>query len=156
MKMSLPTAILVGGLVVSGCTPAKLTPLKMPVHSAKSEILIYRGPAFNAGGASMVFGADESDYITLENGTYAEIFLAPESYRFFVRSTQGDRPYVLPIKLVAYDKKCLRAYANPSNYAKIALLGLGSLLGNSFLMEEVQCPPEETLSKYTKLNAQYQ
>jgi hypothetical protein len=143
-------------LIAAACTPAQLTPLKIPEASKQSEIIVFREPALNAAASELVFGADDTDYVTLRNGNYAQMYLDPRTYRFFVRSIGADQPYVLTVTLNPNDHKCFKAYANPSNLAKAALFALAYYMGNTFLLEESACLSAEDLSEYSKVDVQYQ
>lgn len=145
---------LLAGLFLAGCTPVKLTRLQAPEESQRSEVLVFRESSFNAGGIGMVFGSDGNDYVSLSNDQYAQLQFRPGSYNFFVRSTQGDKPFVLPMALGARESRCLKAYANPANLGK-AVLPVAYLLGNTFLLEQVNCPTKEELAKYGAVAVEY-
>ncbi len=153
--------IVVGTTVfLLGCSPSKLIRLKMPDLSERAELLVFREPAFNAAGGTLVFGANGEDYAELRNSDYVKIFLVPKSYQFFARDTNTDTPFVLPITLKVMDKKCLKAYANPANIAKVLLTPfllspVVHAIGNTFLLKEVSCPLPAELSSYSEITMQY-
>lgn len=164
MRSSCAVILLLQVLAVGCTTPAKLTPLKVSDETQRSEVIVYRESALNWYGWNLVFGADGEDYVTLRNADYAQLYLSPKTYQFFARSEYPARPYVLTATLNANDRKCMRAYANPSNPVKAVLggtiilapVGLAWLfMGNDFLLEEVTCPSPEELAKYTKVEVQY-
>jgi hypothetical protein len=138
-----------------GCTPARIvTPTSTGEGKEVSSILVYRTIDLNAGGISLIFGADETDYFTLKSDEYAELQLQPGTYQFFVRSNQADKPFVLEEVLNPGDHKCLRAYANPHNYWK-ALTLVGYYFGNTFKIEEVECPSHYKLVPYRRIEVQH-
>jgi hypothetical protein len=104
----------------------------------------------NAGGISLIFGADGTDYFRLKGDEYAELQIPPNSYHFFVRSNQADRAFVLEKVLNSGDHKCLRAYANPNNILKAPTF-VGYYFGNTFKILEVECPGPEELARYRKV-----
>jgi len=167
MRSSCAVILLLQVLAV-GCTPtpARLTPLKVSDETQRSEVIVYRESAFNWATRKLVFGADGEDYVTLRNADYAQLYLSPKMYQFFVRSEYADRPYVLTATLNANDRKCMKAYANPANWGTLPqvvdfvlplpLVGTWvTFAGNRFLLEEVTCPSPEDLAKYSKVEVQY-
>ncbi len=148
-------ALVVSSLLAGACTPANLTRLRMPVESQRAEVLIYRESSVLASLGGLIFGANRQDYVILSNGSYAQIYLSPNTYEFFVRSTGADQPYVLGITLSANTRKCLKGYPNPSNILKSLLFIPAYYMGNTFLLEEVACPSSEELPKYSKVAVQY-
>jgi hypothetical protein len=54
----------------------------------------------NAGGVSLIFGADGTDYFKLKGDDYAELQIPPKTYHFFVRSNQADRAFALEKALI--------------------------------------------------------
>jgi hypothetical protein len=115
-----------------------------------SSMLVYRTIDLNAGGVSLIFGADGTDYFMLKSDEYAELRLPPRTYQFFVRSNQADKPFVFEVVLNPGDHKCLRAYANWKNYLKV----LGPYFGNTFKIAEVACPSHDRLAPYRKVEVQ--
>ncbi|MCX2802495.1 hypothetical protein OQJ68_11930 [Microbulbifer thermotolerans] len=140
--------------IAVGCAPARIVSIPAPAENEKSTLLVYRESAFNAGGVGLIFGADSRDYVKLGNSDYSEIELKNGHYKFFVRSDQADKPYILAEELKAGDKKCLKAYANPANLGK-ALVPLAYYMSHTFLLEKIECPSEEELSKYRKVPVKY-
>jgi hypothetical protein len=114
---------------------------------------VYRTVDLNAGAISLIFGADGTDFLTLRNEEYAELRLPAKTYQFFVRSNQADKPFVLEEVLSPGDHKCFRAYANPHNYWK-ALLLVGHYFGSTFRIVEVECPSQDKLAPYRKVEVQ--
>jgi hypothetical protein len=154
MKALFVFSLLVGPFL-AGCTPAKLTRLQLPDESQRVEIFVYREIAFISGDIRMVFGAEGNDYVSLQNGEYAAMYLRPGAHNFFVRSTLADQPYVLAVSLSANDKKCLKAYANPANIGKF-LLPFAHYVSNTFLLEQTSCLSNEELSKYSSVAVEYE
>jgi len=134
-----------------GCTPARLATPPSPGDGEEvASVLVYRTLELNAGGISLVFGADGTDYLKLKGDDYAELQLPPNTYHFFVRSNQADRSFVLEKVLHSGDHKCLRAYANPNNILKVPTF-VGYYFGNTFKLLEVECPSQNELARYDKL-----
>ena len=156
--MGRPSCLLLVSVLSSlaaGCTPAQLATPRSPREGEKaSSILVYRTIDLNAGGVSLIFGADETDFFTLKSDEYAELRLPAKTYQFFVRSNQADKPYVFEEVLNPGDHKCLRAYANPHNYWK-ALTLVGYYFGNTFKIKEVECPSHDKLAPYRKVEVQH-
>jgi hypothetical protein len=150
--------VVVLGLVVMaiGCTPARIATLEPPPEAERSEVLVYRGSAFNAGGMTAIFGVDRNDYLKLGTDTYAELRLVPKTYEFFVRTNEADRPFRLTIELKQNDRRCLEAYPNPKNLMKVPLFFVGYWLGNTFLLKEVDCPKSDELASYVQVVPEYE
>ncbi len=147
--MKYPIALLATTLSVLlvGCTPAKLVQPEPTAADQQAEVIIYRDGGYNAGGVQMIFGEEERDYVILKNDEWKALQLDSGTTDLFVRSNQGDKPFYLTTELPPSERKCFRAYANPSNYAKALLLNLAYFFGNTFLMEEMDCPSEKTLAE---------
>jgi hypothetical protein len=148
-------AKVIGAIVVlatvAGCTPMQVKPLpQVQAGQEKASVLVYRETAFNAAGIEMIFGINDADLYPLHNANYATLTLPAGQHELFVRSNQADRPYRLTMTLAGGDAKCIRAYANPANVGK-AFMPIAYYLGNSFLMNEVPCPTEETLKTMEKV-----
>ena len=138
-----------------GCTPAHISAPSSPREGENvASILVYRTIDLNAGGISLIFGADGTDFFTLKSDEYAALRLPARTFQFFVRSNQADKPYVLERVLNPGDHKCFRAYAKPHNYWK-ALTLVGYYFGNTFRIEEVECPSHETLAPYRQVEVQH-
>jgi len=142
-------------VIAVGCSPMRAMKLETPPATERADVLVYRESAFNAGGITMVFGADKADLLELGNNTYVEIPLRAGEHELFVRSTQADQPFALKTSLAPADRKCFRGYPNPSNIGKAILLPMAYLMGNTFLLEEVACPAPEVLANLIKKEAQY-
>ena len=148
--------LLVVGVLLAGCTPATVVLLPPTDASDRAEIVVFREPAVGARGMQMVFGADGSDYVVLDDGEYARIYVQPSHYDFFVRSAQKDIPSRLALPVERQVTKCLRAYANPDNTLK-ALFPPAYYAGSTFLLEEVQCPATGDLERsYSFVPVDYQ
>lgn len=145
------TALLI---TATGCTPAKITSIPQPIQAEASTVHVYREAAFNAGGASLIFGYNNQDLVELGNDDYSEIKLKEGAYQFFVRSNHADEPYIFPMQLKAGEEKCLKAYANPSNIGK-ALVPLAYHFTNTFLLENVQCLSNEQFKAYKFIPVKY-
>ncbi|MBE0620345.1 MAG: hypothetical protein IH605_07105 [Burkholderiales bacterium] len=142
-------------LSLIGCTPAHIVRLSAPPESERAEVLVHRESAFNHGGVGLVFGADKRDFVQLNNGEYARLYLPSGNHSFFVRSTQADKPYELSASLLANQTTCFKASANPENFAK-ALLPFTFHLSNSFLLERVSCLSEAEIAKYSSVKVEYE
>lgn len=133
--------------VIQGCSPAQITPIPNSADVADAQVLIYRESAFNAAGVPMIIGEDKSDYKQLWNEDYVELIFDEGSHVLYVRSNQADVPFRLPVELKQEGKKCLKGYANPSNWMKV-FFPPAYFMGNTFLLEEVPCPSGEELSSF--------
>ena len=135
---------------LQGCTPAQLVKVSNNPMIDNSKVLIYRESAFNSSGIPMIFGEDQSDYKSLWNDDYTEIRVDNKSHIFFVRSNQADIPYALPLDMKDGKNRCLKGYANPRNFAKI-LFPPSYYWGNTFLLEEVECPSKAELKNLDRI-----
>lgn len=135
--------------IMAGCTPIQTSILPATEINNRSEVVIYRESAATASLVNMIFGSNGNDYVKLQNGKYASVFLTPGSYEFFVRSDQADRPYPLTLELAANEVTCLHASVNGSA-AAVAILGgplgyLASRGSSTFKMEKAKCLSAEEL-----------
>lgn len=136
-----------------GCTPVHISSHEPAAEANKSELIVFRASAFNAGAYVVIFGADHKDFLELGNDTYAELRLFPKTYEFFVRTNDADRPYRLTIELKQNDRRCLETYPNPNRLLRLPLFFLGNWLGSNFLLREVDCPSSDKLASYLQLGA---
>lgn len=115
---------------IQACTPAQLVNIPDDPAIDNGKVLVYRESAFNAAGVPMIFGQGEADHKELWNSDYVELEYDEGHKVFFVRSSQADVPYKLPVHGTNDNKICLKGYANPDNYIKapLLLLQVASLL----------------------------
>lgn len=151
------TGLIVAPILLSlvvGCTPAHIIAPDPPSEGETvASILLYRNINLNAGGIPLVFGAEGTDWLQLKSDEYTELRLQPRTYLFFVRSTQADKSFTLQVTLNPGDHKCIRAYPNAMNYLK-ALTIVGYHFGNTFKIEESDCPDSDRLAPYRKVETQ--
>ena len=136
-------------LLVCGCAPMKTANPSVDSGAPSSTVLVYREWAYNSGGPSMYFGEGGSYYLSLRNLEYSEGTLNPGKHLFVV-TTRGSQDFSLQLDLSPGSRTCLKAYADPANYAKMIaplLMNLTSL----FKLETVACPGSSFLDSYTKV-----
>ncbi len=122
---------------IVGCTPINLKPIaKIDDNDQKAEVLLFRESGFNAKYITLIFGENKADYGSLDGGEYVRLYLKSGETNLFVRSDQADIPYVLNVNLIAGEKRCFKAYANPLNYLKLVVF---FYFGNTFKLQEVNC-----------------
>lgn len=114
----------------------------------------YREYAFNAGGASLIFGVDKSDLVELYGDRYSILQLPVGEHTFFARSNGGDQPFNLRLPVKGNVRTCIKAFPNPANFAK-SLMPVSHLFGNSFLLEQTACPTKEELAKFEQIPVTY-
>lgn len=153
--MKLGLFVLAAAVLAAGCTPAKIVKMPAAEPAQSAQVFIYRETAFNAGGVTMIFGENKTDHIELNNSQYAEFQAAAGTHDYFVRSNQADQPYVLRVELLAGEKKCLKAYANPANIGKV-LLPMAHYMGNTFLLAAGDCLTPEEMTKYFPVQVEYE
>lgn len=142
-------------VVLGGCASAPVTRLKLPEPSNRAEIVAIRESSFNAGGVSASFGADGETYVGLSNSEYASIFIGPGTYNFFVRARTAD-PTILNLVVKVGERRCLKTGADSTNLAKVLVPVWLMSSGYRFVLEEVKCPTDVELAKYTRVSVGYQ
>lgn len=131
-------SLLLSLTLLSACS-STLTRPDLGGNDEPSTVVVYRETAFNSGLSAMHFGEGETRYVLLENNEYASVEMSPGDHQFVVGATaSGD--FEFPVSLVAGTTTCIKAYANPANYAKILLPVLFNLTA-LFKAEVVTCPP---------------
>lgn len=140
-------------LAIVGCTPFQQKPLPKIQSAEYTQVIIQREASFNAVLAPMVFGENGADYIEITNGKAAKIYLKSGATSLFVRSTQGDKPFFVNTRLIPGKDKCFKAFANPKNYIKSLFFSLGYYFGNTFKLEEINCPSESFIKTIPSYNA---
>ena len=114
-----------------------------------STVLVFREHAFNSGGGNLYFGESGEYYLTLRNNEYGEVLLKPGQHTLIV-TARASQDYPLAVNIEPGSKTCLKAYANPANYAKV-LIPILMNLTSIFKVEVVACPSTELLNDYTRV-----
>lgn len=154
MNKSLTLLIVCAAASLTACAPAHISQLRKSTGSGNSEVLVYREYAFNAGGASLIFGIDKNDLVELYGDRYSILRLPVGEHTFFARSNGGDQPFSLQLQVKANERTCIKAFPNPANFAK-SLMPISHLFGNSFLLERSACPTKEELAKFEQVLVTY-
>lgn len=131
-------SLLLSLTLLSACSPTVTRP-ELGRNDEPSTVVVYRETAFNSGLTAMHFGEGEMRYMLLENNEYATVEMSPGDHQFLV-GTIASGDFEFPVSLVAGTTTCIKAYANPANYAKILLPVLFNLTA-LFKAEVVACPP---------------
>jgi hypothetical protein len=139
---------------LAGCASPPVSKLQLPDPTTRAEVLVFREYTFNAGGVTLAFGANNNALVKLENSEFASILLAPGTYNFFVQARTA-KPTVATTTLKAGDRKCLRAVADPGNLTRVIVPFLMMSTGYLFLLNEVRCPSNAELAKYSRVNVDY-
>jgi hypothetical protein len=150
---ALPLVFLLGTLL-AGCASAPLVKPPLPDASNRSEVIVLRDRALNAGGVGLTFGVDEQAYLTLSNGDYASVYVTPGLHRFFVQARSAE-PTVLSVELKPGERRCLRTVADAANLGRAVVPLALMTMGYSFLLDEVKCPSAEQLSKRSRVDVEY-
>lgn len=137
------------------CAPAHFVRLQRPAEADKAEVLIHRGSAFQASGSSLILRVNESDVVELYGSRYSVIHLPAGEHRFSGRSSLGDQPFELKVKVTSSHRTCIEVVPNPANLAK-ALVPISYLMGNTFLLKPGACPTSEQLARYQQVPVRYQ
>jgi hypothetical protein len=146
--------VVVFAVLLAGCASAPHVKPPLPEASNRSEVVILRDRALNAGGVGLTFGVDEQAYLTLSNGDYASVYVTPGTHRFFVQARSAD-PAVLSVDLKAGERRCLRTVADVANLGRAVVPLALMTMGYSFLLDEVKCPSNEELAKRPRVDVEY-
>ena len=152
MRTALYALVMTAAL--TGCASAPIVNPPLPDAANRAEVLVLRERAFNAGGVGLAFGVEARAHVTLGNGDYTSLFVAPGTHRFFVQARSAE-PGVVSLTLKPGEKRCLRTSPDVGNLARTALPIAMMATGYLFGVEERPCPTPEELSKYSRVEVEY-
>ena len=136
-------------MALVGCQSFPIVKPEIPSAANTATILIYREPAFNAGGGSLYFGDGEKTYASLSNKEYAEIIISAGHHTFHV-TAQASKPFQFDVELKPDTSTCIKAYADPANYVKALTFPFLMNFTNIFRADMVSCPDEQFLKNCSK------
>lgn len=146
--------LIAAAIALSACTPAKLVRPQAVEEGRRAEVMVFRDSQFNAVGATMVVGINDKEYAQMGTREYVRWFVQPGPQTVFVRSTQADKPFQLPVDLAVGSFTCLKASADPANFAK-ALVPIVMHWTSTFMLEQVSCPTNTELERFQRLEIRY-
>jgi len=145
-------------ILISACTPAKIPPsasmaIKFSTSSSedttKSELLIYREHAVIGMLADVVIGFNGGDAFQLANERHVVFKMMPGDYQVFTRGEYGDRPFSIPVTLLANKRVCLKVFAPNSNAIKM-IVPILHYTTSAYHLEKINCPSDDFLFNYPR------
>lgn len=146
--------LVAAAIALSACTPAKLVRPQAVEEGRRAEVMVFRDSQLNAGGVTMVLGVNDKEYAQMGTREYVRWFVQAGPQTIFVRSTQADKPFKLPVDLAAGSFTCLKASADPANFAKM-LVPFVMHMTSTFMLEKVDCPTTALLDRFERLEIRY-
>ena len=139
--------LILAAVALSACTPVNIRPMAKPDPANETTVVVYRGSALNAGALDMVLGVDGNDVVEMSNSTIATLELVPGQHDLFVRSTQADKPYHLPLLLEQGKTVCLEGKPDPANFGK-GLVGFLYFMTSTFELNAAPCLTDDAAKAY--------
>ncbi|MEJ6006173.1 hypothetical protein WG899_11485 [Paucibacter sp. AS339] len=143
-------------LLMTSCSSMPLFPLPQTEDGQRAQVLVYRSPAFAAGGVSLTVGVDGKAFAYLSQSEYVIADLAPGERSLFVRARTGV-PTTYPLSLVRGQRACLKATPESEDIFHQAFSG-GAVLrseGYAFYIVPITCPTADRLGQLTRVSVSY-
>lgn len=154
MRMT-ASVVLCATIGAAGCASTPTQPLREPAADARALVLVFREPAFAAGGVSLSVGVDGKRFVNLDNGEKSVARISAGTHEILVQARSAE-PTRLQITADKQQQICLRTSASPGTYAKAALPPVLMITGYHFYLDQVPCPDAAELSKYKDIPVAYQ
>jgi hypothetical protein len=142
-------------LFLAGCASNLTFPLTKPSQSQQGDVIVFRESAFAAGGVTLTVGANGKAFANLGNSDKVLALLPAGDHEIFVQARSAE-PTRVTISLTAGSLVCLRTSSSPSTYAKVIIPITLIVTGYHFYLDQVPCPPDAELAKYTNVTVTYQ
>jgi len=149
-------SLLVVSQLLASCSSMPLFPLPRTEAGQGAQVLVYRSPAFAAGGVSLTVGVDGKAFAHLSQSEYVIADLAPGERSLFVRARTGI-PTTYPLSLVRGQRACLEASPEGRDIFAQAFSG-GAVLrseGYAFYIVPITCPTADRLGQLTRVSVSY-
>ena len=140
-------------LTVTGCASYPAAMPKIDPETTPAEVFVLRqdGVIGYTRGSSY-FGEKESDeeifYLELSNGEYGELLLNP-GLHVFLASAPGTASFELEVRLEPGKKRCFHTLSGADNIGKMLIAPLLVNLTPMYKIEEMECPDQNELTKYS-------
>lgn len=141
-------------ILLAGCAGQPITPLARTSPDNQGEVVIYRESSFIAGAVPLAVGADSNAFASIGNSEYVRALLAPGKHEIFVRARSAE-PTRLNISVALSGHVCLKTRSSSDTIAKVLVPPVLMASGYHFDLEEVSCPSETALEKYTLVPVSY-
>lgn len=154
-KIILSSALVISLLLLAGCASNPIFPLAKPSQSQQAEVIVFRESAFAAGGVTLTVGANGKAFANLSNSDKVRALLPAGDHEIFVQARSAE-PTRVTISLTTGSLVCLRTSSSPSTYAKVIIPITLIATGYHFYLDQVPCPPDAELAKFTNVAVTYQ
>jgi len=124
-----------------------VAPLPRTPPDRAGEVVVFREPAFLAGGLTLAVGVNATAFANIGNGEQVVAELPVGDQEIFVRTWTAE-PTKLRIKVRPGARICLRTTANPDTAAKVAAPVVLLTTDYRFFLDPVPCPSADELAKY--------
>ena len=148
------TLLLAAALLLPGCSAMPVAPLPRTPPDGAGEVLVFREPAFLAGGLTLAVGAGATAFANIGNGEQVVAELPVGDHEIFVRTWTAE-PTKLRIKIQPGARVCLRTTANPDKAARAVVPVVLMTTDYSFYLDPVPCPAAGELARYKLVPVTY-
>jgi hypothetical protein len=147
--------IVVVAILTSACASAPVVPLPRPAADAQGEVIVFREPAFAAGGVALSVGSGTRVFASLSNSEKVRAAFPSGEHEIYVQARSAE-PTRVRVTVRNGAAVCLRTSSSPSTYAKVVVPIVLMVTGYHFYLDELPCPTAEELSKYKDAPVSYQ
>ncbi len=131
---------------LASCASISVQPITLTEGKPQAELLVFREPAFLAGGMGLYFGESEKYFFVLDNAQYSRIKINAGRYIFQAKA-HASPAFELEVDAKAESTTCIKGKANPTVAGAVLIPFLGNMI-SSFMLEQVDCPNDDALKAY--------
>lgn len=130
-------------IVLTACV--SLSPNVQLSHDGapQGELLVFREKAFLASGVGLYFGESDKYYFVLDNGGYSRVKIDAGEHVFQAKA-HASPAFELRVNVQEGKLTCLKGKVNSIGWGVIMFPIIGNLV-NTFVLEQVECPTQESL-----------
>ncbi len=138
--------ILLLSVFFTGCASVSTHPIKLTEGVPQADLLVFREPAFLAGGMGLYFGESDKYFFVLDNSQYYRIKINSGRHIFQAKA-HASPAFDLEVDAKAESTICIKGKANPTVAGAVLIPFLGNMV-SSFMLEQVDCPNDDALKAY--------
>ncbi|WP_372860785.1 hypothetical protein [Spongiibacter sp.] len=142
--------IILGLIVLSGCTTLSNDYSFVTEGSETSELLVYRESAFQAGAASLYVGEGDQYFMKLRNDQYSVVEIDSGNHVLQAKADASPAS-ILEVDLVPGKTTCIASKPNREMLGA-AIIPIIANMVPTFLLEKTECPTPEILAEMNNVS----